>query len=417
MNLSLEPTQYIVFLILIKLSLVTIVAAMLANFDYFAHIIFSEKRSRAQRYILGSIFCGTILIGVVLRYSAGYHALDFSIPIFFIAGLTVGFAPTMLAVAVMSTVFIFSGEYFMAVLSFISAIFGSILYKPDLFARKERLYDLSLWMLPVTIIALVFYRYAPEGWVFTLSNRTFEGDVLVAFSDVMGVFLTLFLWRHYKTKLELVESSHNLDKSRLAILSAKINPHFLFNTLNTIAAAIRLDQDLARSIVFKLSEILRYVLNTENEFKPLQDEINFIENYLSVENIRFGEDRLSVSINVDDAVREIEVPTMLIQPLVENAIKHGIAPLTDRKGELVINLSYENELGRKNKLEKILIISIKDNGLGTDSINNEALFSKGIGLPNVRDRLKLLYGDKAKMMFNSEYKKGTTVELRIPAVR
>jgi two-component system LytT family sensor kinase len=396
---------------------VTIVAAMLANFDYFAHIIFSERRTRKQRLILGLIFCGTILTGVILRYSAGYHALDFSIPIFFIAGLTIGFAPTMVAVAVMSSVFVFSGEYFMAVLAFISASAGSVLYRPDLFTGKKRVYDLSLWMLPVTIIALVFYRYAPEGWVFTLSNRTLEGDMLVALSDVLGVFLTLFLWKHYKTKLELVESAYNLDKSRLAILSAKINPHFLFNTLNTIAAAIRIDQELARSIVFKLSEILRYVLNTENEFRPLQDEINFIENYLAVENVRFGEDRLTVCIKVDDDVREFEVPTMLIQPLVENAIKHGIAPLTDRKGELTIDIKYKTTDGFDVKDKKTLFISIRDNGLGTRFIDEGRLFSKGIGLPNVRDRLKLLYGEKASMVFNSEYNKGTTVDLTIPTVR
>ncbi|MEI6080328.1 MAG: histidine kinase, partial [bacterium] len=257
----------------------------------------------------------------------------------------------------------------------------------------------------------VTYRYLPQAWVFTLSNRTYEGDFAIAFSDVMGVFLTMFLWKHYRTKLELAESAYNLDKSRLAILSAKINPHFLFNTLNTIASSIRINPDIAREIVFKLSEILRYVLSAENEFKPLQDEINFIENYLAIETLRFGETRLKVSINIDDEAKELNIPTMLIQPLVENAIKHGVAPLADRRGELSIGVNYIDgiENGR-------LLISVADNGPGM-IVNERVLFGRGIGLANVRDRLKLLYGDRAKLEFTSDLNKGTTATINMPAGR
>ena len=412
MNFSLEPLQYIIFLVLIKLTFITIVAAMLANFDYFAHMLFSDKKTLKQRYILSSIFCGTLLIGAILRHSANYHALDYSIVGFFVTGVAVGFLPTLLSVAALSLFFVFySGEYFMAMLCFISATAGSMLYKPELFYNKRRVYNLTLWMIPVTIIAAVIYRYSPQDWVFTLSNRTFEGDVVVALSDVLGVFLTLFLWRYYRTKLELVESAYNLDKSRLAILSAKINPHFLFNTLNTIAASIRINPNIAREIVFKLSEILRYVLSAENEYKPLQDEINFIENYLAIETLRFGETRLKVSINVDDNAKELNIPTMLIQPLVENAIKHGIVPLSDRRGELTIDVKSSNNNGIGT-----LVIKVMDNGPGM-VVNDRVLFGRGIGLVNVRDRLKLLYGDKAKLDFDSNLNRGTTATITVPAER
>ncbi|MCX6112687.1 MAG: histidine kinase [Proteobacteria bacterium] len=412
MNFSLEPLQYIIFLILIKLALITIVAAMLANFDYFAHKLFSDNKTLKDRYILSSIFCGTLLIGVILRHNASYHALDYSITGFFITGIAIGFLPALLSVAVLSLFFIFySGEYFMALLCFISATAGAMLYKPELFYNKRRVYNLTLWMIPVTAIAAVIYRYAPQSWVFTLSNRTLEGDVVVALSDVIGVFLTLFLWRYYRTKLELIESAYNLDKSRLAILSAKINPHFLFNTLNTIAASIRINPNIAREIVFKLSEILRYVLSAENEYKPLQDEINFIENYLAIETLRFGETRLKVSIDVDENAKELNIPTMLIQPIVENAIKHGIAPLADRRGELTIGVRSLNDSG-----VEMLVIKVMDNGPGM-VVNDRVLFGRGIGLVNVRDRLKLLYGDKAKLDFDSNLNKGTTATITVPAER
>jgi LytS/YehU family sensor histidine kinase len=181
--------------------------------------------------------------------------------------------------------------------------------------------------------------------------------------------------------------------------------------LNTIAASIRINQNVAREIVFKLSEILRYVLSAENEFKPLQDEINFIENYLAIEALRLGETRLKISIDVDEGAKELHIPTMLIQPLVENAIKHGIAPLADRRGELNIDVKYVNGSGSGNVTGNgDLVIKIKDNGPGMI-----VLFGKGIGLANVRDRLKLLYGDKARLEFSSDLNKGTTATINIPA--
>lgn len=413
MNFSLEPIQYIIFLILIKLALITIVAAMLANFDYFAHLLFSDKKTLKDRYILSAIFCATMMVGVILRQSASYHALDYSITGVFITGVAVGFLPSMMSVIALSLFFVFySGEYLMGVLCFVSATAGSMLYYPELFHNKRRVYNLTFWMIPVTIIAAVVYRYSPQSWIFSLSNRTLEGDIVVAMSDVIGVFLTMFLWKHYRTKLELIESAYNLDKSRLAILSAKINPHFLFNTLNTIAASIRINPNIAREIVFKLSEILRYVLNAENEYKPLKDEIDFIENYLAIETLRFGETRLKVSINVDEEAKELHIPTMLIQPLVENAIKHGIAPLADRRGELIIDVKCQSKQAGLDELT----IKITDNGPGM-IINERVLFGRGIGLVNVRDRLKLLYDKDATLEFDSNLNRGTTATITIPAGR
>jgi len=411
MSFGTESIQYIVFLVLIKLALVVIVTAMLANFDYFSAMIFHGSKTLAVRFKLALIICGTLLIGLVLRYNANYHALDFCITGLFVTGVVAGLLPALCSTAIVSVVFLFRGEYVMPVMCSLSAISGTFFYSNDIFEGKKRLLKLSLGILPVVAIFYVLYRYFPDGSYFILSNRTIEGDITAGASEVLGVFLTFFLWKYYKTKLELVENEYHLNKSRLAVLSSKINPHFLFNTLNTIAAAIRIDPKIAREIVFKLSEIMRYILNAENEFKPVTDEINFIQNYLSIETMRFGESRLKVVIETEEDVREEEIPTMLIQPVVENAIKHGIAPLTDRCGEIKIKTYKQKNIG-----EQSLIIDVIDNGMGM-VVNEDRMFERGIGLANVRDRLRLLYGNKGALSFSSVLGTGTTVTIKMPVAR
>lgn len=399
-----ESIQYIVFLVLIKLALVVIVAAMLANFDYFSAMLFSVSKSLRTRFKMALIMCATLIVGLILRYNAQYHAMDFSITGMFVIGVVCGFIPALCSTAVVSLLLVLRGEYWLPLICFLSALSGIFFYSDDIFSGTKRLLKLSLGVLPVAALFSVIYRYFPDDNIFILSNRTMKADIIVAASEVLGVFLIFFLWKYYKTKLALVEHEYLLNKSRLAILSSKMNPHFLFNTLNTIASAIRIDSNLAREIVFKLSEIMRYVLNSENEFKPVQDEITFIKNYLSIETMRFGSSRLDVVVKADEDIKEELIPTMLIQPVVENAVKHGIAPLTDKRGKIEV-LAYRKE--------KELIIEVKDNGIGM-IVNEQRIFNKGIGLANVRDRLNLLYGQKGLLNFDSTLGSGTKVTISLP---
>jgi len=412
MDFTTESAQYIIFLTLIRLSFIVIVAAMLGNFDYFVKMLFSNHKSLGSRYKISLIICATLVIGIILRYSANYHALDISIPGVFIIGAVTGFLPSLVASIIISLVSILvKGEYLLAVMCIASALMGTLFFRQDIFGHKRKLYIFPLAMVPVSLLVAILYHYVPAGSMFTLSNKSIEGDIIVGVSDILGVFMIFFLWKYYKTRLDLAESAYNLNKTRLAILSSKINPHFLFNTLNTIASAIRIDPKIARDIVFKLSETMRYVLGAENEFKPLQDEINFIQNYLAIETLRFGETRLGVTINVDEAVKETEIPIMLIQPVIENAVKHGIAPLADRRGEIKINV-----YGFKENGEEYIRIDVEDNGTGMLG-SEENIFSKGIGLSNVRDRIKLLYGDDGELVFSSVLGKGTKASIILPAGR
>ena len=109
-------------------------------------------------------------------------------------------------------------------------------------------------------------------------------------------------------------------------LQNQINPHFLFNTLNSISSLVRFDPDMARDVIFKLASILRRLLSSGEAFAPLREEFEFIDNYLDIEVVRFGRDKLRVIKECDPASLDVVVPRMLLQPLVENSIKHGLAP-------------------------------------------------------------------------------------------
>src|ERR1700746_1559839 len=116
-----------------------------------------------------------------------------------------------------------------------------------------------------------------------------------------------------------------LLKARMDALSSQINPHFLFNTLNTVSSLIRFDPDLARGVVLKLSNILRRLLRKHETFVPLKEELSFIDDYLDIEVRRFGRDNHECVRDVEDAALEAFVPSRVLQPIVENCLKHGLA--------------------------------------------------------------------------------------------
>jgi LytS/YehU family sensor histidine kinase len=190
--------------------------------------------------------------------------------------------------------------------------------------------------------------------------------------------------------------------AQLAALRAQVNPHFLFNSLNSIAQLISTDPEKAEACVERLAEIFRYMLRGSNaEFVPLADELKFAEAYLEIEKARYG-DRIEVSERIDDGVRNALLPGLILQPLVENAVKHGIS----RKiggGRVII------EAGRDNG---DLRLSVRDTGVGIQTREN--VFDLGVGLRNVRDRLVKLYGPSYAPSIDAQDGVGTTVTVRIP---
>jgi LytS/YehU family sensor histidine kinase len=194
-------------------------------------------------------------------------------------------------------------------------------------------------------------------------------------------------------------------EAELRALRAQVNPHFLFNALTTIGYLIQTAPDRAFDTLMRLTALLRGVLRrSEGEFATLGEEIELIESYLNIERARF-EDRLRVTIDAPDSLRSLRIPALLVQPLVENAIKHGISP-SRAGGEVVISARIAP--GDR------LLISVRDTGLGASEQALIAGRKRGVGLSNVERRLKTHYGDQASFSVRSAPGVGTKVELSLP---
>jgi len=200
--------------------------------------------------------------------------------------------------------------------------------------------------------------------------------------------------------------------ARLDALRAQINPHFLFNTLNTIASKSRTDPDEARQLLQRLADFFRYATQQDGQFAEFAHEYFFVRTYLSLEQARFSE-RLEVHYDIDPQVLPVQVPVLVIQPLIENAVKHGIAPKPNG-GTLTLR-------ARLDPLAGSIQIGVRDNGVG---IAPELLAdlvagtykpsSGGVGVRNIHERLEQLYGRRYQFDIRSSPGKGTRIELDLP---
>jgi len=196
-------------------------------------------------------------------------------------------------------------------------------------------------------------------------------------------------------------------EAELRALRAQINPHFLFNALTTIGYLIQTAPPRALETLMRLTALLRSVLRSEGEFTTLGRELELVEAYLEIEHARF-EQRLRVRVDVPQAVRSLRVPPLLLQPIVENAVKHGIAPLR-RGGEVTVTARLAADDPRT------LVVIVNDTGAGSTAFQWQAGRADGVGLDNIERRLACHYGDAASLVVSTEPGAGTTVEIRMPA--
>lgn len=193
-------------------------------------------------------------------------------------------------------------------------------------------------------------------------------------------------------------------EAQLSALRSQINPHFLFNALTTIGFLIQTAPDKAFQTLMHLTRLLRSVLRSNEEFCTLAEEISLIENYLDIERARF-EERLQVEFHISKDLTKLQVPSLILQPLVENAIKHGISK-NKNGGKVDISAKLENE-----RNEVFLVLSVEDSGAG--SAVKDLRQSTGIGLENIKKRLRTYYGKSANLTFDSNFN-GTKAEIKLP---
>ena len=236
------------------------------------------------------------------------------------------------------------------------------------------------------------------SWIFT----TLPFGVVVYFCIAGIAHAIRYFIEANERELQVARLSEQLSGARFAALQAQLNPHFLFNTLNTIAVLVRdNDRTGAVRIVEQLGDVLRRTLSRHrtNEV-ALEDELELLQQYLAIEQARFS-DRLRPTLDIDDAVRSAAVPSFALQHLVENAIRHGIAKRTDA-GRLDVTARRHDD---------VLELSVADDGPGIDP---QAAIRPGHGLDNTRDRLRALYGDRASLVVERRATGGTIATLRIP---
>jgi two-component system, LytTR family, sensor kinase len=439
----LEPRLILVNL-LIKLGVAAAVSSALVRSKEFKSLIFREHRDTRHKIYLALWMAIPISIGVWIRFSAkSFLAGDLSLETALLLGVMGGRLCGGVGGALMALPAVLHGEWASMPLNVLAGIIAGQLRRvapeqEDIWSFSPFI-DLSLyrwirrnlprprvfdWQIAffVTIVGLRFlqteiWRFWPNSifslespglWADggTLNGYLVESAIYLAVVMVVGIELKIFTSVRIQIKLE--EQERLLLQARMTALQNQINPHFLFNTLNSISSLVRFDPDTAREMILKLATILRRLLHSTDSFVPLREEIEFIDNYLDIEVVRFGPDKLKVVKDLDPASLEAMVPSMLLQPLVENCIKHGLAPKIEG-GRITL---------RSRVIKSRLIVEVEDDGVGMGSARlleqHGGSAGMGIGMANVAERLKVLYDDAAKMMIERPENGGTLIRLRLP---
>ncbi len=259
--------------------------------------------------------------------------------------------------------------------------------------------EIALWLIKILLQVTYFSIFSVSHLLLQVMNALISLVLIV----IMAAFYRL------RSRLELKNREYReleslQTRTRLAVLQARINPHFLFNTLNTILDLIYKSPQKAETVVLNLSDIYREVLSqTANEWNTLGKELDLVRKYLEIEKIRM-EERLTYQIQCPEDLCFCLVPPLLIEPIVENAVIHGIAPKKEG-GKILITVTNQTV----NQIQS-LFITVEDNGLGIKGND----FSGGFGIFSVSERLKLLYGERARFTVTPLTEGGTRVLLEVP---
>src|SRR5271166_1287092 len=441
----LEPRLILVYL-LVKLGVAAALSSALVRSKEFKNLLFREHRATRHKIYLALWMAIPIALGVWIRFTArNFLAGDLSLETALLLGVIGGRLSGGVGGALMSLPAVWHGEWASMPLNVFAGIIAGQLRRAapeqdDIWSFSPFI-DLSLYRLIrrnlprprvfdwqiaffATIVGLRFlqteiWRFLPNS-IFSLESPGLwmpgEGGSLNAYlvesaiylSVVMVVGTELKIFNSVRIQIKLEEQERLLLQARMAALQNQINPHFLFNTLNSISSLVRFDPDTAREMILKLAAILRRLLHSADSFVPLREEVEFIDNYLDIEVVRFGRDKLKVVKDLDPASLEAMVPSMLLQPLVENCIKHGLSPKVEG-GSITL---------RSRVNQSRLVVEVEDDGVGMGSAqlleHPDGFGGSGIGMANVAERLKVLYGDAAKMMIENRAGGGTLIRLRLP---
>ena len=420
--------------LLFKLGIMAAIASVLARSNRFKSMLMRESRTLNQRLAFSLWLAGIFAAGVTARLvSRNYQAADLALEGSLLAGLLGGYVTGLLSGALISVPALFWGEHLTLPLLAGVGVLGGLLRDlapaPEEIWRFSPFFDLSIYRFfterknhrrtafHLLLVAAILYAEFLRQILGQFSPHVFRlvpgwphphplTIVAVYVVTLFAVAIPLKIWNSARTEKKLEEQERLLVEARLAALTSQINPHFLFNTLNSVSSLIRTDPNQARVMVVKLSKVLRRLLRKHENFSALRDELNFIEDYLSIEVVRFG-DKLRFEKDAAEDTLDMLVPSMLLQPLVENSIKHG---LSSKVAGGTIRI-------RTYRTEAKLHLLVEDDGVGIPEAKLATLLEQGIGVSNVNERLKVLFGNQYRMWIDSQPDGGTRVQIEMPELQ
>jgi two-component system LytT family sensor kinase len=424
---TLSPEQALLVTLIVKIAVAAVVATMLARFKLFRAILLTERRDWPQRLVFAVGFGVPLVAGVTARLLLHYDAADLTLSGAYLTGLIAGPYAGALVGAGVGIPAVIAGEWGALAFAVGCGFAGGGLreicpkeeiwkFTPFFFTRLLQ----SIWRLVrrVTIDWQVVLVTAPillellrlsiaSKWpdrLFALHHDSPVWlSVLIPLATVMAVAVPIKIWNAARIEHRLAEQEHLLMEARVQALANQINPHFLFNTLASISSLIRSQPETARELIVKLSALLRRLLRSQDHFVTLREELAAVDEYLDIERVRFGPS-LIVTKDIDAGSLETIVPSMILQPLVENSIKHGLGR---KLGEGRVVIRAERKGG-------MLVLEVHDNGVGLPPTRMETESESGIGLRNVNERLRVIYGPPYQLKLTSQPGQGTQARIEVP---
>ncbi len=421
--------------ILVELGVAAAFSSSLARSKTFKNLLLRAHRTPREMVGLLAMISVPMTLGVWIRVSVpNFLAADLSFETTILLGVLMGPLAALSGGALLAMPALLHHEYLALPVNLLVAglasMFGRFADLEDVWSFSPMI-DLSIYrwvtrnlrrphldrqiLLLLLITAMQFAlsslaKIYPRQ-LFELHSDSWLVELAICACAPVVVGIPLKIWNAIRIERKLEEQGRLLLEARLDALQRQINPHFLFNTLNSITSLIRSKPDLAREMIGKLAGILRVLLKEREAFVPFREELEFTDDYLAIEVVRFGE-KLRVVKQISEATLDIVVPSMLLQPLIENSIKHGLEPRIS--GGTVTLRSRITPGGQ-------LMLEVEDDGVGMSPEHNaESSVSglmrpgTGVGMRNVRERMKVLYGELASVEINSRPGRGTQVRLLMP---
>ena len=429
----LTDDQFLLTTLVVKITIVAALATILVRYHRFRHILISERRAWPERLLFAISLGVPLAAGVTSRLLLNYDAADLTLEGAFLAGLIAGPYAGAIVGLMVAVPALLAGEFIALFFAVGCGFAGGGLreacpnkeeiwhFSPFVFTKLHR--HIARMLRNVTVDWAVIFLLAPValelirqtlGWRFNhaMQTRLFflhSEEVsawwlaLIVLTTVLCVATPIKIWNNARIEHRLEEQEKLLLTARIEALASQINPHFLFNTLTSVQSLIRTNPETARTVIVKLSGLLRRLLRSRDHFVTLREELESIDEYLDIEVIRFGP-QLKVEKQISPDTLDVIVPSMILQPLVENSIKHGFSRKVGG-GRIVIRSVRQNGHA---------IIEVEDDGLGMTEDRLDTALTDGIGLSNVNERLSVIYGAAYRVRITSVPNLGTIIRLEIP---